>query len=96
MVEWKLHDPVPAFGDIPAGTPTVDLTVAALPAAPVVAVEVPEDVQLLKLTAPEEARAWRAATRRAFLHYLSHGYRVDGFTRRDGCCLYRLSREGME
>ncbi len=93
VVEWPLEDPVPASGDIPAGTPTVDLIVTDLPPAPVVAVEVPEDVQILKLTAPEEARSWRAATRRAFLHYLSHGYRVDGFARRDGRCRYRLSRE---
>lgn len=94
VVEWPLRDPLPASAGIAADIPTVDLTVAHLPAVPIVAVEVPEDVQVLKLTAPEEARAWRAATRRAFLHYLSRGYRVDGFTRRDGRCRYRLSREG--
>ena len=44
-----------------------------LPAAPVVRVAVPVDYGALSLL---QRSAWRAATRRAFLHYLALGYRV--------------------
>jgi predicted GNAT superfamily acetyltransferase len=47
---------------------------------------VPADIQDLKETSPEVARAWRSATRRALLHYLGRGLRVTRFLP-DGCYL---------
>ncbi len=65
----------------------------ALPAVDVVWVEVPSDIEQEKRERPEEAKLWRATTRRAFEHYLTSGYTVRGMavidaeTRR---FLYRL------
>lgn len=52
---------------------------AKLPEAPVVRVEVPADVQQVIDKDFDTAIEWRAATRRAFTHYLSRGYRVTAF-----------------
>jgi predicted GNAT superfamily acetyltransferase len=60
-----------------AGEPVV----AEPPAAPVVRVEVPEDVQEVRRASPEAAALWRASTRRAFETLLGRGYRVTGFLR---------------
>jgi predicted GNAT superfamily acetyltransferase len=48
----------------------------ALIGAPLVRVEVPTDIEAIPIV---EARAWRAATRPAFVRLLGHGYRVIGF-----------------
>jgi predicted GNAT superfamily acetyltransferase len=53
----------------------------ALVAAPVVRVEIPSGIQELKVSDPEAALHWRLTSRRAFQHYLGHGYRVEGFAR---------------
>lgn len=59
-----------------AGGPPVE---KALPDAPAVRVEVPADIQAVKAASRETPARWRTTTRRAFLHYLSRGYRVAGF-----------------
>lgn len=46
---------------------------------PVVRVEIPTDIQALKLVLPDVARRWRVTTRRVFRSYLALGYRVAGF-----------------
>ena len=46
---------------------------------PVVRVEIPTDIQALKLVMPDVARRWRVTTRRIFQSYLGSGYRVAGF-----------------
>ncbi|MFQ5599681.1 MAG: GNAT family N-acetyltransferase [Candidatus Krumholzibacteriia bacterium] len=59
-----------------------------------VRVEVPPDIQEVKLRSADDAVRWRQVTRRAFVHYLSRGYRVHGF-RRDaetGRCFYVVTR----
>jgi predicted GNAT superfamily acetyltransferase len=63
-----------------AGEPVV----AEPPAAPVVRVEVPEDVQEVRRASPEAAALWRASTRRAFESLLERRYRVVGFYREPG------------
>lgn len=55
-----------------------------LPDAPVVRVEIPADIEALRIRAPALAAAWRLNTRRAFLRYLEGGYRVTGFRRDPG------------
>ncbi len=46
---------------------------------PVVRVEIPNDIQALKLVMPDVARRWRVTTRRVFTTYLGLGYGVAGF-----------------
>ncbi len=80
---------VASFNDAPVVSPGGD----DLPDAPRVRVEIPANVQALKVERPEEAFAWRLSTRRAFQTYLPRGYRVEAF-RRDpasGRCFYGLS-----
>ena len=57
------------------------ISAAALPDVPVVRVEIPGDVEQMIEGDPDAAAGWRGATRRAFSHYLEHGYRVTGFSR---------------
>lgn len=64
------------------------------PSAAAVRVEVPEDIQRVKVEDYGVALRWRETTRRAFLWYLERGYRVAGFrrdpeTRR---CFYLVAR----
>jgi predicted GNAT superfamily acetyltransferase len=58
-----------------------------------VRIEVPANVHSVKAKSMEAARAWRLATRGAFLHYLSNGYHVIGFHRdaESGRCFYLLT-----
>jgi predicted GNAT superfamily acetyltransferase len=64
------------------------------PAAGSVLVEIPRDILGARDASPVVAARWRATSRRAFLHYLSHGYAVSGFRRDlDGSrCAYLLTR----
>ncbi len=75
-----------------AGTPLEGAF--ALTDLPSVRIEIPADIQELKVTDPDAARAWRAATRHAFLHYLDRTYTTRGFIadRVSGRCFYFLSR----
>lgn len=85
VVEWDLVPPLPAE-TVARGAPAdaAVVTLERIPTSPpeplprgrTVCVEVPADIQMLKLSRPEEARAWRALTRRAFLDYLGQGYVV--------------------
>jgi predicted GNAT superfamily acetyltransferase len=52
--------------------------------SPVLRVEVPPDVESMRHSALLQARAWRAATRDAFLGALGRGYEVVGFSGRAG------------
>jgi predicted GNAT superfamily acetyltransferase len=71
-----LRSGVPVVAGPPGSCPTADET---LPDAPCVAVRIPTDYHLLLDHDLERARSWRTAARRAFLHYLSTGYRVSAF-----------------
>ncbi len=56
-----------------------------------VRIEVPQDIQALKKTRPEEARAWRMSTREAIQRCLDSGFAVTGFDRAvDHRCYYIL------
>lgn len=101
VVEWRLTDgavqrriagreaPNPAAY---VAAPVVNRA-AAPPRAPRVRVEIPADVHEVRARSAAEAAAWRAATRRAFAHYLAAGYRVTGFHRDPGekRCYYALA-----
>ncbi|WP_019158062.1 hypothetical protein [Brevibacterium senegalense] len=54
--------------------------------APVVAVEIPSDIETLRATDPRLAAQWREAVRRGFVELLADGWRVSGF-RRSGAYL---------
>ncbi|HVR99480.1 MAG TPA: hypothetical protein VMW27_22850, partial [Thermoanaerobaculia bacterium] len=81
----------------PAGDPTSfdDAPLAGddLPGSRRVRVEIPGNIQSLKVERPEEAFAWRLSTRRAFQTYLARGYKVEAFWRdpASGRCFYGLS-----
>ncbi len=63
-----------------AGTPIVspdDEADAPLPASSALRIEIPRSIQDLKAIDLDRAAAFRASSRRAFLHYLARGYRVD-------------------
>ncbi len=64
------------------------------PELPALRVEVPGDIQAVKLRSLDEARAWRNSTRRALLYCLKRDYSVTGFRReeRSGRCFYLLAR----
>jgi len=66
---------------------------APLPDGDRVAVRIPKDYHRLLSDDIDRARAWRAAARRAFLHYFPLGYRVTAFVPAlDGDATYLLSR----
>jgi predicted GNAT superfamily acetyltransferase len=46
-------------------------------------IEIPRDINLLKLRDPAAGRAWREATRKAFLSAIDHGYLVQDFAATD-------------
>jgi predicted GNAT superfamily acetyltransferase len=95
IVCWELDR---APGDVPSTEPAGARPLAgdALPDAPAVRIEVPEDIQRLKEIDPDGARGWRDRTRRAFTHYLRRGYRVAAFERepRTHRCFYTLTSTG--
>jgi len=76
-----------------ASTDNVDET-PEFPEDQTVLVEVPEDIQKLKLTAPNEAQAWRILLREAFLRYGELGYSIAGLARdrQAGRAFYLLQR----
>ena len=63
-----------------------------LPLAPAVRVEIPPDIHALKAVSLQQAVAWRATTRHAFLFYQQRGYEVAAFHREasSGRCFYLL------
>ena len=84
IISWAV-DPArgaSALDALPDGVPlVVGPNAEELPLADAshVGVRAPRDITALVAQDLEFARRWRAATRRAFTHYLSSGYRVRGF-----------------
>lgn len=109
VAEWNLMDTSddPASGDIVPGERAGDAAPPAivtsgdrlwladpLPDAATVRVSIPPDIERVLTTDQAAALAWRLATRDAFVHYLSRGYRVSAFDRGDADRLpsYELTR----
>ncbi len=87
------HEP---FRDAPIANPGAAVKESEeLLAAPRVRVEIPADVQAVKVERPDAAVAWRESTRRAFETYLARGYRIEAFYRdpADGRCFYGLETD---
>jgi chorismate synthase len=102
VVRWDVGDepvPVPpaSWRDAPVlnGRPGETLAVATSAlTAPVVRIEIPDDVESMRHAALGLARAWRASTRQALLGALARGYAVRNVERtEDGGCYYVLMRE---
>jgi predicted GNAT superfamily acetyltransferase len=97
IVSWAV-DPArvaPALGPLPDVLPLVvddDAKELPLVAEPRVGVRVPHDITRLAAQDLAAAKRWRAATRRAFSHYLTAGYRVAGFTAHPSGGTYLLER----
>lgn len=82
--------PLPAAASLPAvisGT----LTFAPIDAAGV-RIQIPENIQQLKSERPEEAAAWRHATRAAFMHYFGQGYGVVSYNVLADGCFYIMAQ----
>ncbi|MBI4522031.1 MAG: GNAT family N-acetyltransferase [Gemmatimonadetes bacterium] len=78
----------------PAGEPR--LVERPLPPEPVVRIEIPTDIDGIRDRSASEAAAWRANTRRAFLHYLAGNHRVVSFRQETSSsrCFYVLAVPG--
>jgi predicted GNAT superfamily acetyltransferase len=75
-----------------SSAPVVSPPGASLPGADAVRVEIPSDIHAVIAADAAAAARWRAATRRAFTHYLAGGWRVVGVERDAGVARYRLAR----
>jgi predicted GNAT superfamily acetyltransferase len=88
LVEWRLRESPPEAPQEPGpevrDAPVVNEAPGAADDEPVVRVEVPGDIQAVRRESAEDARGWRATTRRAFQDRLARGYRVTGFYRAGG------------
>lgn len=97
VVEWPLQAlPNKRPPGVPPATGpllTVDDEAMPLPDAATVRVAIPADVQQLKQSDPDLARRWRQVTRRAFMAYLSRGYRVVAFVPEGERGAYVLRRD---
>ncbi|MDX1388835.1 MAG: GNAT family N-acetyltransferase [Acidobacteriota bacterium] len=91
VVAWPISSPAVAATVSGAAAPsrgplhavpviTAGSADAALPQAPQVTIEIPADIHGLLGRDRDGAWAWRVVTRRAFMWYLAHGYRVGGFS----------------
>ena len=78
------------FREAPVANPGADER--DLPDASRVRVEIPENIQAVKVDQPETAMAWRTSTRRALETYLARGYKIEVFYRDAGRCFYGLER----
>lgn len=97
VIAWAVDSARAAepLAQIPEGTPLVvsdDASERELVDAPRVGVRVPRDITALAAADITTARRWRFATRRAFTHYLSHGYHVRGFVADGSGGTYLLER----
>jgi predicted GNAT superfamily acetyltransferase len=65
--------------------------------ARIVRVEIPENIQQVKVEAVDRAIQWRANTRKAFRFYQQRGYEIDGFYREkeSGRCFYVLMKNQL-
>jgi predicted GNAT superfamily acetyltransferase len=80
VVAWSV-DPsqaAPALAQLPPDIVVVTRS-DRWPDATHIGIRAPRDITALVATDLAAARHWRFATRDAFTHYLSHGYRVAGF-----------------
>lgn len=86
---WPVRDepvPMPSDPALLAGVPIVGGPSGTAPGAgeplagaAAVCVKIPHDLSSLLAGDVAAGRAWRASARRAFAHYLSHGYAVTAF-----------------
>jgi predicted GNAT superfamily acetyltransferase len=62
--------------------------------ASIIRIEIPTNIQELKVKSPDDAYQWRQQTRTCFRHYISKGYAVSGFYRdsETSRCFYILNR----
>lgn len=81
IVEWQLESSTTRGEFAADGQIVADDQGGDFPAAPVIRLPIPSDIQALKLREPERALAWRTFTREAFTHYLRAGYAVRGLAR---------------
>jgi chorismate synthase len=82
----------PALARAPIANPS-GRAADRLPDPAAIRIEIPADIQQVKAHDADTARAWRESTRRAFVWYLEHGYRVVGFLAPDaGRGFYVLER----
>ena len=104
-VDGAINDGLPFDSSNTANTPIIASRVkggrifpreGALPKVTTLRIEIPENIQVVKTKSIELGMKWRTATRRAFLWYLSRGYRVTGFYRDPSSarCFYVVSRAG--
>jgi predicted GNAT superfamily acetyltransferase len=97
VVAWDLAappgaPPAPEMDGRWPAAPVVSMPAASLPDAPAVRIEIPPDIHAVIAADPTVAAGWRAATRRAFTHYLERGWRVVGVERDAAAVRYRLAR----
>ena len=94
---WPDREPVWAFEVSRSGRPEVDLDEPAVTAPDPECeyrVPLPRELQELKRIDPEQAWAWRVATRAALASALDEGWTVVGMERTsDGAAAYRLLQE---
>jgi chorismate synthase len=66
-----------------------------LPKQQEVQIEVPSDIQRIKIESHELGMKWRIVTRRAFMWYMSRGYEIRAFYRdpNTGRCFYLVRRQ---
>ena len=103
-VRERLNSVAPAamatvLDDLPVALEAEDAAAHPHPGSPVlsfgndgVAVRIPSDIVSLMDHDMELARAWRAATRATFTHYLGAGYEVREFVRGDRVSTYVVAR----
>lgn len=85
-------DAAPALGATDDPSHPGPLPVDDLPDADVVRVAIPSNIDVVKADDPDLARAWRAATRRVFTHYLAAGFEVCAFVRGARTSEYLVAR----
>ena len=82
ILEWQLAQGANGSGEPsdpgPVTTISADSADAELPHDPIVQIEIPADIDGIRERGEPGEAAWRASTRRAFLHYLAAGYDVLG------------------
>jgi predicted GNAT superfamily acetyltransferase len=68
-----------------------------LPNAPLVRIEIPRDIEQIKVDSMDLGKQWRKSTRRACTWYLERGYGIDGFyadPENKRCFYYLAIRQG--
>ena len=82
IMEWQLAQGSNGSGEPsdPGPVPTIsaDSAEAELPHDAIVQIEIPADIERMRERGEPGEEAWRASTRKAFLHYLGAGYEVTG------------------